>query len=82
MSETNKNNAELIIKKYKNRKLYDTEQSQYVCSEDIIEFVRQDKKFKVIDEVTKDDVTRGVLMSSLTKMNNLSIAEIIAIIKR
>ncbi len=46
-----------IIKRYGNRKLYDTEQSRYVTLEEIFQMVRQGEDLQVIDNKTKEDLT-------------------------
>lgn len=46
-----------IIKRYQNRKLYDTETSSYITLEEIAELIRQGKELKVIDKVTGEDLT-------------------------
>lgn len=46
-----------IIKKYGNRKLYDTEQSSYVVLKDIEKMVRNKEEIQVIDNETHDDIT-------------------------
>ena len=51
----------VIIKKYANRRLYDTESSSYITLERLAEMVRQKREFKVIDAKTGEDLTRGVL---------------------
>ncbi len=63
MSETNpQDTAEpIIIKKYANRRLYNTETSCYVTLEDLRQMVKDDKAFTVRDAKTNDDLTRQVL---------------------
>ncbi|MDB5693681.1 MAG: phaR [Alphaproteobacteria bacterium] len=51
----------VIIKKYANRRLYDTESSSYITLERLAEMVRQKRQFKVIDAKSGDDITRQVL---------------------
>jgi len=51
----------IIIKKYANRRLYDTESSSYITLERLAEMVRQKRQFKVVDAKTGEDLTRGVL---------------------
>jgi polyhydroxyalkanoate synthesis repressor PhaR len=51
----------IIIKKYANRRLYDTESSSYITLERLAEMVRQKRQFKVVDAKSGDDLTRGVL---------------------
>ena len=51
----------VIIKKYANRRLYDTESSAYITLERLAEMVRQKREFKVVDAKSGDDITRSVL---------------------
>jgi polyhydroxyalkanoate synthesis repressor PhaR len=51
----------VIIKKYANRRLYDTESSSYITLDRLAEMVRQKREFKVIDAKTGDDITHSVL---------------------
>ncbi|MDP8221900.1 MAG: polyhydroxyalkanoate synthesis regulator DNA-binding domain-containing protein [Candidatus Lernaella stagnicola] len=46
-----------IIKRYQNRKLYDTEASAYVTLDDIARMIKQGVDVKVIDNKTKNDLT-------------------------
>ena len=50
-----------IIKRYANRKLYDTEQSAYVTLDEIKEMVRQGEDVQIIDNATKEDLTNPTL---------------------
>ena len=50
-----------IIKRYQNRKLYDTESSRYVTLEDIAEMIKSGDDVKVIDNKTKEDLTSVTL---------------------
>ncbi len=50
-----------IIKKYANRRLYDTEQSRYVTLDDLRAMVREGGDFQVLDARTNDDLTHQVL---------------------
>ena len=51
-----------IIKKYPNRRLYDTEISRYVTLEDVRGLVLEEIPFQVRDARTNDDLTRSILM--------------------
>jgi polyhydroxyalkanoate synthesis repressor PhaR len=51
----------VIIKKYENRRLYDTSRSRYVNLEDIAQMVREGNEVRVIDAATGEDLTRLVL---------------------
>ena len=50
-----------VIKKYANRRLYDTTASRYVTLEDLAAMVREGRHFTVIDAKSGDDITRSVL---------------------
>ncbi len=52
---------EVIIKKYPNRRLYDTSTSRYITIDDLSEMVKRDHNFKVIDVKSNDDLTRITL---------------------
>ena len=51
----------VVIKKYANRRLYDTESSSYITLERLAEMVRQKREFKVVDARSGDDITHAVL---------------------
>src|SRR6185503_9114549 len=51
----------VIIKKYANRRLYNTSTSSYVTLDDLAGMVRQSQDFIVYDAKTNDDITRSVL---------------------
>ena len=51
----------LTIKKYPNRRLYNTEQSAYITLEDVSDLIKQGFQIEVIDVGTGDDVTALVL---------------------
>lgn len=52
----------VIIKRYGNRRLYNTETKNYVTYQDLIEIIRAGNDIQVIDSSTKADVTKAVLM--------------------
>jgi polyhydroxyalkanoate synthesis repressor PhaR len=51
----------LVIKKYANRRLYDTSSSRYINLEDIAALVRNGKDLQVVDAKTGEDLTRVTL---------------------
>jgi polyhydroxyalkanoate synthesis repressor PhaR len=51
----------VIIKKYENRRLYDTSNSRYVNLDDIAQMVREGIEVQVLDAATGEDLTRFVL---------------------
>src|SRR3954462_5620933 len=50
-----------IIKRYANRKLYDTEHSRYVTLDQISEMIRKGDDVKIVDNKTKEDLTTVTL---------------------
>ena len=53
------------VKRYSNRKLYDTVESRYVTLPQIAEYVRQGQDVRIIDNTTKEDLTRMTLAQIL-----------------
>src|SRR5271165_1868282 len=53
--------ATIVIKKYPNRRLYDTAASRYINLEDIAGFIREGKDLQVVDAQTGEDLTRLTL---------------------
>ena len=51
-----------VIKKYPNRRLYDTVTSSYITLEDVKKLVLENTEFHVVDAKTKDDLTRSILL--------------------
>jgi polyhydroxyalkanoate synthesis repressor PhaR len=51
----------VVVKKYANRRLYDTRSSSYITLDNLAEMVRQGRDFVVYDARTSEDITRSVL---------------------
>ncbi len=51
-----------LIKKYPNRRLYDTRTSTYITLVDVKELVLKHEEFRVVDAKTGDDLTRSILL--------------------
>jgi polyhydroxyalkanoate synthesis repressor PhaR len=51
----------VVVKKYANRRLYNTESSSYITLETLAEMVRHGRDFVVYDAKSGEDITRGVL---------------------
>ncbi len=51
----------VIIKKYANRRLYNTESSSYITLEHLAKLTREGREFKVLDAKTEEDITHAVL---------------------
>ena len=56
-----KPSAKVTIKKYANRRLYDTESSAYITLDRLAAMVREGREFEVVDAKTGEDLTRQVL---------------------
>ena len=54
-------NDRIVLKKYANRRLYDTQKSAYVTLSEVADIIRQGKTIQAIDAKTKEDVTAFVL---------------------
>ena len=51
-----------LIKKYPNRRLYDTRTSSYITLADVKELVLNNEEFQVVDAKTGEDLTRSILL--------------------
>ena len=71
MSETATKTAEPVtIKKYANRRLYNTGTSTYVTLEDLAAMVKNGEDFVVYDAKTSEDITRSVLTQIIFEQEN------------
>ena len=57
-----KKSAERLIKKYPNRRLYDTQTSSYITLSDVKQLVLDSEDFTVVDAKTEEDLTRSILL--------------------
>lgn len=57
----------IVIKKYGNRRLYDTHASRYVNLDDIAAMIREGTRVQVVDAKTREDLTRVVLTQIITE---------------
>lgn len=51
----------IVLKKYANRRLYDTEKSAYVTLNEVAEYIRQGRQVRIYDAKSNDDVTAFIL---------------------
>src|SRR4051812_8137896 len=56
-----------VIKKYPNRRLYDTEKSAYITIADVLKIIRSSEDFQVVDAESGKDITRTVLVQIITE---------------
>jgi polyhydroxyalkanoate synthesis repressor PhaR len=59
-----------LIKKYPNRRLYDTQSSSYITLADVKELVIKQDQFQVIDAKTNEDLTRSILLQIILEEEN------------
>ena len=60
----------IIIKKYANRRLYNTHTSKYITLDFLAELTRKDIDFKVVDAKSNEDITHGVLTQIIMDEEN------------
>jgi polyhydroxyalkanoate synthesis repressor PhaR len=60
-----------VIKKYPNRRLYDTVESRYITLADIRRLVTDKVDFVVIDKKSQDDITRSILLQVIAEQEHL-----------
>ena len=56
-----------VIKKYANRRLYDTEDSKYVTLKDIKSIIALGQDVQIIDDTSNEDITRGLLLQIVSE---------------
>lgn len=59
---TGPKSSERLIKKYPNRRLYDTQTSSYITLSDVKQLVLDNESFAVVDAKTSEDLTRSILL--------------------
>ncbi len=57
-----KKSIDRLIKKYPNRRLYDTQTSSYITLTDVKQLVLDNEEFTVVDAKSNDDLTRSILL--------------------
>lgn len=62
--------APRIIKKYPNRRLYDTELSRYITLSDVRNLVLEGVDFRVVSANTDEDLTRSILLQIIIEMES------------
>lgn len=60
--------ANRIIKKYHNRRLYDTEESHYIKLSDLYEMIKNGIRFRVMEADSQKDITHTILLQILTEL--------------
>jgi polyhydroxyalkanoate synthesis repressor PhaR len=61
MAKASSGSGPVIIKKYANRRLYNTESSSYITLDFLAQMTRDGREFKVIDAKSEEDITHNIL---------------------
>ena len=69
----------VVIKKYANRRLYNTGTSTYVTLEDLAEMVKKGEDFTVQDAKTGDDITHPVLTQIIFELENKDVQNMLPV---
>jgi polyhydroxyalkanoate synthesis repressor PhaR len=64
---------ERLIRKYSNRRLYDTSGSRHVTLDDLRQLVVAGEKIKVVDDKTGEDLTRSVLLQIIAEQEQFGL---------
>ena len=70
MAETPAKRTRRVLKKYPNRRLYDTQLSTYVTIEDVRKYVLNREAIQVLDSKTGQDITRVVLLQIISEQES------------
>jgi len=62
--------TERLIKKYPNRRLYDTSESRYITLDEVREMVLGEIPFKVVDRQSDEDITRNILLQIIMEQES------------
>jgi len=66
MRNKGKNDSDVVmIKKYSNRRLYDSAKKKYITLEHISDLIKSGKEIQVIDTQTKEDITKLILIQTI-----------------
>jgi polyhydroxyalkanoate synthesis repressor PhaR len=70
MAKSSEGSGTVIIKKYANRRLYNTETSSYITLDHLAAMTREGRDFKVIDAKSEEDITHNVLTQIIMEEEN------------
>lgn len=70
MAKSSDGSSTVIIKKYANRRLYNTETSSYITLDHLAAMTREGRDFKVIDAKSEEDITHNVLTQIIMEEEN------------
>lgn len=67
MTQPIQTGAVKVIKRYANRKLYDTETSKYTTLKEIVALIASGREVQVVDNVSKADITGSTMLMALVE---------------
>jgi polyhydroxyalkanoate synthesis repressor PhaR len=68
MADSIQTKPPVVVKKYANQRLYNTESASYVTLDNLAEMVRMGRDLAVYDARTGEDITRGVLTQIIVEL--------------
>jgi polyhydroxyalkanoate synthesis repressor PhaR len=70
LKDSAKESSSRVVKKYPNRRLYDTVESRYITLADIRRLVMEKIDFVVIDKKSQEDITRSILLQVISEQEH------------
>lgn len=70
MTQSEQATSPRLIKKYPNRRLYDTQTSAYITLADVRQLVLENEDFQVVDAKTSEDLTRSILLQIILEQES------------
>ena len=72
MKKDKTQNEFILIKKYSNRRLYNSSNSKYINFKDLFELIKNNIDFKIEDHKTGEDLTQEILLQTIFEFKNTS----------
>ena len=70
MKKDKTQNDFILIKKYSNRRLYNSSESKYINFKELFEFIKNNTDFKIEDHKTGEDLTQDILLQTIFGFKN------------
>ena len=70
MKKNKTQNDFILIKKYSNRRLYNSSESKYINFKELFEFIKNNTAFKIEDHKTGEDLTQDILLQTIFGFKN------------
>ena len=70
MAKRTSDGGPIVIKKYANRRLYNTDTSSYITLEDLARMTRENVDFSVVDAKSGDDITHTILTQIIVEQES------------